>query len=63
MQPLIPPFRAEQFDVTDTIFNEFKAFIDPTKFEYDKVCGADGAESPQSRRERRLHDRLHSQAD
>lgn len=28
----------EQFEVTDTIFNEFKAFIDPEKFEYDKVC-------------------------
>lgn len=34
--PTIPA--PEQFDVTDTIFNEFKAFIDPTKFEYDKVC-------------------------
>jgi len=26
------------FVVTDTIFNEFKAFISPEKFEYDKVC-------------------------
>ena len=26
------------FEVTDEIFNEFKAFINPTKFEYDKVC-------------------------
>ncbi len=26
------------FEVTDTIFNEFKAFINPEKFEYDKVC-------------------------
>ena len=26
------------FEVTDEIFNEFKAFIDPAKFEYDKVC-------------------------
>ena len=26
------------FEVTDTIFNEFKAFIDADKFEYDKVC-------------------------
>ena len=26
------------FQVTDTIFNEFKAFINPEKFEYDKVC-------------------------
>ena len=27
-----------EFEITDTIFNEFKAFIDPNKFEYDKVC-------------------------
>ena len=27
-----------EFEVTDTIFNEFKAFINPDKFEYDKVC-------------------------
>lgn len=27
-----------QFEVTDEIFNEFKAFIDPEKFQYDKVC-------------------------
>ena len=27
-----------RFEVTDTIFNEFKAFIDADKFEYDKVC-------------------------
>ena len=26
------------FKVTDEIFNEFKASIDPAKFEYDKVC-------------------------
>ena len=26
------------FEVTDEIFNEFKAFIKPEKFEYDKVC-------------------------
>ena len=26
------------FKVTDDIFNEFKAFIDAEKFEYDKVC-------------------------
>ena len=26
------------FQVTDDIFNEFKAFIKPDKFEYDKVC-------------------------
>ena len=26
------------FEVTDTIFNEFKRFIDPDKFHYDKVC-------------------------
>ncbi len=27
-----------EFEVTDEIFNEFKAFIDPDKFNYDKVC-------------------------
>lgn len=27
-----------EFEVTDEIFNEFKAFIDPAKFNYDKVC-------------------------
>ncbi|MBQ0114959.1 MAG: S41 family peptidase [Bacteroidales bacterium] len=27
-----------QFKVTDEIYNEFKAFIDPGKFNYDKVC-------------------------
>lgn len=26
------------FTITDTIFNEFKQFIDPEKFHYDKVC-------------------------
>ena len=26
------------FEITDEIFNEFKASIDPAKFEYDKVC-------------------------
>ena len=26
------------FVITDTIFNEFKQFIDPAKFQYDKVC-------------------------
>ena len=26
------------FEITDTIFNEFKHFIDPEKFQYDKVC-------------------------
>lgn len=26
------------FEITDSIFNEFKQFIDPDKFEYDKVC-------------------------
>lgn len=29
---------ADQFEVTDEIFNEFKSFIDPDRFEYDKVC-------------------------
>ena len=27
-----------EFEVTDSIFNEFKRFIDPTKLNYDKVC-------------------------
>ena len=34
--PTIPA--AEDFKITDDIFNDFKAFIDPDKFEYDKVC-------------------------
>lgn len=34
--PTIPA--AEDFEITDEIYNDFKAFIDPTKFEYDKVC-------------------------
>ena len=28
----------EEFEITDTIFNEFKAFIDPAKFNYDRTC-------------------------
>lgn len=28
----------EDFEITDEIFNDFKAFIDPEKLEYDKVC-------------------------
>lgn len=32
----IPP--AKDFVVDDTIFNDFKKFIDPAKFKYDKVC-------------------------
>jgi len=28
----------EDFVITDTIFNEFKAFIDPAKFKYDRTC-------------------------
>jgi len=27
-----------EFEVTDEIFNQFKSFINPDKFEYDKVC-------------------------
>lgn len=27
-----------EFEVTDSIFSGFKAFIDPAKFKYDKVC-------------------------
>lgn len=34
--PTIP--RPEDFTITDEIFNDFKAFIDPEKFQYDKVC-------------------------
>ncbi len=26
------------FEITDEIFNDFKQFIDPNRFEYDKVC-------------------------
>lgn len=29
---------AEEFVITDSIFNDFKQFIDPDKFQYDKVC-------------------------
>ena len=28
----------DDFEVTDSIFNDFKAFIDPARFSYDKVC-------------------------
>lgn len=28
----------EDFEVSDELFREFKAFIDPKKFNYDKVC-------------------------
>lgn len=28
----------EDFVITDTIYNSFKKFIDPAKFQYDKVC-------------------------
>ena len=34
--PTIPA--PEEFKITDEIFNDFKVFIDPSKFEYDKVC-------------------------
>lgn len=34
--PTIPP--AEEFVITDSIFNDFKKFIDPDKFKYDKYC-------------------------
>jgi carboxyl-terminal processing protease len=34
--PTIAP--AEQFEITDSIFEDFKKFIDPAKFSYDKVC-------------------------
>lgn len=29
---------AEEFEITDTIFDEFKRFIDPDKFKYDRAC-------------------------
>ncbi len=32
----IPP--VEQFEITDSIYNDFKQSIDPDKFNYDKVC-------------------------
>ena len=34
--PTIPS--PEEFVITDEIFNDFKSFIDPERFEYDKVC-------------------------
>ncbi|MDE6459482.1 MAG: peptidase S41, partial [Paramuribaculum sp.] len=34
--PQAPDF--DNFTITDSIYNEFKAFIDPDKFEYDRVC-------------------------
>lgn len=34
--PTVPA--AKDFRITDEIFNDFKAFIDPKKFDYDKVC-------------------------
>lgn len=30
--------KAEDFVITDSIFNDFKKFINPEKFQYDKVC-------------------------
>lgn len=34
--PEAPDF--DNFTITDSLYSEFKAFIDPTKFEYDRVC-------------------------
>lgn len=34
--PTIPS--PDKFFITDTIYSEFKKFIDPEKFQYDKVC-------------------------
>lgn len=34
--PEIDP--AEEWQITDSIFDDFKQFIDPEKFNYDKVC-------------------------
>lgn len=28
----------QKFEITDEIYNEFKSFIDPKRFNYDKVC-------------------------
>ncbi len=28
----------QEFEITDEIYNEFKSFIDPKRFNYDKVC-------------------------
>lgn len=36
LNPVIAP--AEQWEVTDSVFDDFKSFIDPDKFNYDKVC-------------------------
>ena len=32
----IPP--VEDFEITDSLYNDFKKFINPDKFQYDKVC-------------------------
>lgn len=32
----IPP--VEEFEITDSIYNDFKRTIDPKRFQYDKVC-------------------------
>lgn len=29
---------AEDFEITDSVYNDFKKFINPDKFQYDKVC-------------------------
>ena len=34
--PTIAP--AEEFEITDSIYEQFKQFIDPSQFKYDKVC-------------------------
>lgn len=34
--PQIAP--VEEFVITDSIYNDFKGFIDPSRLEYDKVC-------------------------
>lgn len=34
--PSIP--EPAKFEITDSIYNDFKKFIDPDKFKYDKVC-------------------------
>lgn len=32
------PEDAESFEITDTIYSQFKQFIDPEKFKYDRAC-------------------------
>ncbi len=60
--PTIPA--PEDFEITDTIFSEFKAFIDPEKFKYDRACELvlDQLEKS-AKTEGYLDDRVQSQID